>query len=91
MSALATPGARTACNGRNAAAAERALKDKLLDMLACPICKAPLEHRPSDEALVCRAERLAFPIRDGIPVLLEAEARTLSSVEVAGGEGPVTP
>ena len=62
------------------------MNDKLLDMLACPICKAPLEHRPTGGILVCRAERLAFPIRDGIPVLLEDEARSMSQAEVAGGD-----
>jgi uncharacterized protein YbaR (Trm112 family) len=50
---------------------------KLLDILACPICKGPLQHSRSQQVLVCRADRLAFPIRDDIPVMLEEEARRL--------------
>jgi len=57
------------------------METRLLDLLVCPICKGPLEHRrpPHHEVqeLVCRADRLAFPVRDGIPVMLEGEARTL--------------
>jgi uncharacterized protein len=52
---------------------------KLLDLLACPACKGPLHHAREAAVLVCRADRLAFPIRDGIPVMLEDEARTLAS------------
>lgn len=56
---------------------------KLLDILACPVCKGPLVfYRPGAE-LVCRADRLAFPIRDEIPVLLEEEARRLASDDAA--------
>jgi uncharacterized protein YbaR (Trm112 family) len=54
---------------------------RLLELLVCPICKGPLEHlRPplqERQELVCRADRLAFPVRDGIPVMLESEARPL--------------
>lgn len=52
---------------------------RLLDILACPVCKGPLTHVREASLLVCRAERLAFPIRDGIPVLIEAEARVLAA------------
>lgn len=52
---------------------------QLLDILVCPVCKGPLAWRPQAAVLVCRAERLAFPVRDGIPVMLEEEARPLSS------------
>jgi uncharacterized protein YbaR (Trm112 family) len=54
---------------------------RLIDLLVCPVCKGPLdlrrdgEQRPTD--FVCAADRLAFPIRDGIPVMLESEARPL--------------
>ncbi len=52
---------------------------RLLHLLVCPICKGPLDLQRDDQqrplALACRADRLAFPIRDGIPVMLEAEAR----------------
>ena len=52
---------------------------RLLELLVCPICKGPLEYQrpPLHERseLVCMADRLAFPVRDGIPVMLEGEAR----------------
>jgi len=54
---------------------------KLLDILACPLCKSPLIYDKSKQELICRADRLAFPIRDDIPVMLEDEARELSSEE----------
>lgn len=50
---------------------------RLLDILACPSCKGPLQLHRSEQLLVCRFDRLAFPIRDGIPVMLENEARAL--------------
>jgi uncharacterized protein YbaR (Trm112 family) len=50
---------------------------KLLDLLVCPICKGPLVYRKGEQELVCKADRLAYPIRDGIPVMLEEEARKL--------------
>lgn len=53
----------------------------LLDILACPICKSPLRYFKEQQELVCRADRLAFPIRDDIPVMLEDEARVLSAEE----------
>ena len=46
---------------------------RLLDLLVCPLCKGPLEYRRSPEELVCPADRLAFPVRDGIPAMLESE------------------
>jgi uncharacterized protein YbaR (Trm112 family) len=54
---------------------------KLLDILACPLCKSPLRYNKAQQELICRADRLAFPIRDDIPVMLEDEARTLSPEE----------
>jgi len=50
---------------------------KLLDLLVCPICKGPLVYRKTEQELLCKADRLAYPIRDGIPVMLEEEARKL--------------
>lgn len=53
---------------------------RLLEMLVCPLCKGPLEHQRNEAGgreLVCHADRLAFPVRDGIPVMLENEARPL--------------
>ena len=50
---------------------------KLLDLLVCPVCKGPLVYRKAEQELVCKADRLAYPIREGIPVMLEEEARKL--------------
>lgn len=54
---------------------------KLLDILVCPLCKGPLLYRKSEKELLCKADRLAFPIRDDIPVMLEDEARKLPAGE----------
>jgi len=63
---------------------------RLLEILVCPLCKGPLRHQrggtapdggPLDGELLCRADRLAFPIRDGIPVMLVDEARKLPDGE----------
>lgn len=54
------------------------MEHRLLDILACPICKGPLVHHREQQVLVCRADRLAFPIKDGIPVMLEEEAKLLA-------------
>lgn len=54
---------------------------KLLEILVCPVSKAPLVYDPDKQELVCQASRLAYPIRDGIPVLLESEARRLNDDE----------
>ncbi|MCG8434081.1 MAG: Trm112 family protein [Gammaproteobacteria bacterium] len=54
---------------------------KLLDILVCPVCKGPLVYRKNEKELICRMDRLAFPIRDGVPVMLEEEARQLSADE----------
>ncbi len=51
---------------------------RLLDILVCPICKSPLHHDIEQNELICKADQLAFPIRDGIPVMLVAEARNLN-------------
>ncbi len=57
------------------------LDPKLLEILVCPVSKAPLEYKPEQQELVCRASGLAYPIRDDIPVMLESEARSLSLEE----------
>ena len=54
---------------------------KLLDILVCPICKGPLVYKKSAQELVCKADRLAYPIREDIPVMLEEEARRLPADE----------
>jgi uncharacterized protein len=55
---------------------------RLLEILVCPICKGPLDFVKDRQELVCKPDRLGFPIRDGIPVMLEDEARQLSADEV---------
>ncbi|GHD32303.1 Trm112 family protein [Halioglobus pacificus] len=57
---------------------------KLLTILVCPVTKAPLEYREDDNELVCKASGLAYPVRDGIPVMLETEARQLTADEKLG-------
>ena len=54
---------------------------KLLDILVCPICKGPLVYRREDRELICKPCRLAYPIRDDIPVMLPEEARALDPRE----------
>jgi hypothetical protein len=56
---------------------------KLLELLVCPVTKGPLELNRETQELVSRSARLAYPIRDGIAVLLENEARTLSDAELS--------
>ena len=57
------------------------LDSKLLDILVCPVSKALLEYDSEKQELVCRASGLAYPIRDDIPVMLESEARVLTTDE----------
>lgn len=54
---------------------------KLLDILACPVCKGPLVYKKDSNELICKVDRLAYPIRDDIPVMLEDEARQLDADE----------
>ena len=54
---------------------------KLLDILACPVCKGPLVYDKAKQELICKGDRLAYPIRDDIPVMLEDEARQLAPEE----------
>ena len=58
-----------------------ALDSKLLELLVCPVSKASLTYKKEVDELWCRASGLAFPIRDGIPVMLEEEARELTQSE----------
>jgi uncharacterized protein len=62
------------------------LDHSLIHLLVCPVCKGPLEMGRDEDLqpreLICPADRLAFPIRDGIPVMLETEARALTETEV---------
>ncbi|MCC6916313.1 MAG: tetraacyldisaccharide 4'-kinase [Nitrosomonas sp.] len=60
---------------------EKFMDPKLLDILVCPLCKSPLIYKKDQRELICKADRLAYPIRDGIPVMLEDEARKLPDEE----------
>ena len=56
---------------------------KLLEILVCPICKGPLVYKKEAGELVCKGDRLALPVRDDIPVMLESDARELAADEDA--------
>lgn len=69
------------------------LDHRLIDLLVCPLCKGPLQMARDEQSrpveLQCPADRLGFPIRDGIPVMLEAEARALDTAPTgAAAPGP---
>jgi uncharacterized protein YbaR (Trm112 family) len=55
---------------------------KLLELLVCPVTKGPLEYDREKQELISRSARLAYPVRDGIPVMMENEARTLTDEEL---------
>lgn len=54
---------------------------QLLSILVCPLCKGPLKHDRPQQVLVCQADALAFPIRDGVPIMLVDEARSLNDAK----------
>jgi uncharacterized protein YbaR (Trm112 family) len=58
------------------------MNKKLLEILVCPVTKGPLIYDKTNQELISKAARLAYPIRDGIPVMLENEARSLSEEEI---------
>jgi uncharacterized protein YbaR (Trm112 family) len=58
------------------------MDSKLLDILVCPLCKGSLRYDKAEQELICRADKLAFPVRDDIPVMLEEEARKVSLEEL---------
>ncbi len=60
----------------------RAMDPKLLELLVCPVTKGHLDLDREHQELISRSARLAYPIRDGIPIMLEEEARTLSDEEL---------
>lgn len=70
------------CNGALHANIGDEMDQKLLELLVCPICKGPIIYQKSGAELICKVDRLAFPIRDGIPVMLEDDARRLSLEDV---------
>lgn len=55
------------------------MESRLLDILVCPICKSRMQHDRAHSELICHADRLAYPVRDGIPILLEDQARRLDA------------
>ncbi|MBK6322901.1 Trm112 family protein [Candidatus Aalborgicola defluviihabitans] len=55
---------------------------RLLELIVCPVTKGPLEYNREKQELISRSARLAYPVHDGIPVLLESEARTLTDAEL---------
>lgn len=57
------------------------MDSKLLEMLVCPVTKGPLTYDRVRQELISKSARLAYPVRDGIPVMLEEEARKLTSAE----------
>lgn len=57
------------------------MQTRLLEVLVCPLCKGPLRHDREHQELICKADKLAFPIVDGIPTMLESEARRLDAQE----------
>ncbi len=60
------------------------MDSRLLDILVCPVCKGPLLYRKAEAELLCRGDRLAFSIKDDIPVMLEDQARKLDPTEEIG-------
>jgi uncharacterized protein YbaR (Trm112 family) len=58
-----------------------ALDPRLLEILVCPLCKGPLVYRKAQDELICKGDRLGYPIKDDIPVMLEEEARKLPPEE----------
>jgi uncharacterized protein YbaR (Trm112 family) len=71
------------------------LDHRLLSLLVCPLCKGPLQLRRSADSrpqeLLCPADRLAFPVRDGMPVMLEGEARNVGDDEVSAAPAAPAP
>ena len=62
---------------------------KLLELLVCPVTKGPLQYDREKQELISRSARLAYPVHDGIPILLEHEARTLSDEEIERSPTPL--
>ena len=69
-------------NTTNNATNSSSIDSKLLQLLVCPITKGPLEFDRRAQELVSRSARLAYPVRDGMPVMLESEARVLTDAEL---------
>ena len=61
---------------------------RLLDILVCPVCKGPLQYDKKAQELICKADKLAYPIRDGIPIMWAEEARDIGIDPVATAQPP---
>ncbi|GEM_PF-122262 len=61
---------------------KKQMDNKLLDILVCPLCKGALVYKKEADELICKFDRLAFPVKDEIPVMLEDEARELTAEEL---------
>ena len=59
---------------------------RLLDILVCPLCKGPLKYDKQAQELICNPDHLAFPIRDGIPIMWAEEARDLMAAHDSGAQ-----
>ncbi len=60
------------------------MDNRLLDLLVCPLCKGPLHHDKAAKELICNADRLAYPIRDGIPIMWADDARDMNAAVSTG-------
>lgn len=67
-----------------APASRHGIDPKFLEMLCCPLCKTPLKWNPATSELVSPAAKLAYPVRDGVPIMLPSEARRLDEHELEG-------
>lgn len=56
------------------------MKQKILDLLACPKCKGALRFEKGKQRFICEIDKIAYPVRDGIPVLLESEAERIETI-----------
>lgn len=69
----------------------KTMDSRLLDILVCPICKGPLRFDKEHQTLDCKADQLAFPIRDGIPVMIDSEAVSLDAKGTLRNNPGLTP
>jgi uncharacterized protein YbaR (Trm112 family) len=69
----------------------KTMDSRLLDILVCPICKGPLRLDKEHQTLDCKADHLAFPIRDGIPVMIDSEAVSLDAKDTLRSKPGLTP
>ena len=70
------------CNSECRQSYHHAMDTRLLELLVCPVTKGPLEYDRDKQELISRSARLAYPVRDDIPILLEAQARVLTDQEL---------